>query len=173
MCIRDRSWGRESVRQQFAFSCDCAIANRLLHFKEAGQSLYLVHIPALIHHFLVRHFLAKHSFHSSVCLLRSCLSGRLMKTGSSTTSRMIKKLKQQTFREEYQTNILLKSSLVVHLNAVTSVMSAVFSSLSFMLACMTLWICVLLTYQNMCIMLKIQSLHLKWDCAHKMSGEHH
>ena len=32
-----------------------------------------------------------------------------------------------------------------------------------MLACMNSWMCVLVTYQNMCITLKIQLLHLKSD----------
>ena len=50
---------------------------------------------------------------------------------------------QQTFREEYQTD-----------NKYSAVVNAALNSLSFMLACMMLW---------MCIMLKILLLHLKSD----------
>ena len=37
----------ERVSQQAAFSCGCATANQLLHFKEVGQSWGWVHFPAL------------------------------------------------------------------------------------------------------------------------------
>ena len=43
-------------------------------------------------HFLARHFMAKGSFHSSVCSLHSCQNGRLMKTEPSAISRKIQKL---------------------------------------------------------------------------------
>ena len=46
LCVRV-SKGRERVHQQLAFSYGCATANLLLHFKEAGQSLHLVHFPTL------------------------------------------------------------------------------------------------------------------------------
>ena len=59
----------------------------------------------LIDHFLTRHFLAKCSFHSSICSPWSCRCGRLKEIGRLATSTNIQKLIQQTFREEYQTNI--------------------------------------------------------------------
>ena len=40
-------------------------------------------------------------------------------------------------------------------------MYAALNSQSFMLVCVTSWMRVLLTYENMCIMLKIQLLHLQ------------
>ena len=46
LCVH-MSEGRERVHQQLAFSYGCATANLLLHFKEAGQSLHLVHFPVL------------------------------------------------------------------------------------------------------------------------------
>ena len=39
--------GRERAPQLLAFSCGYTTANWLLHVEEAGQSLYLVHFPAL------------------------------------------------------------------------------------------------------------------------------
>ena len=56
-------------------------------------------------HFLVRHFLAKCHFHSSVLSLQSCQSRRLIKTGPTSTGKKTQKLIQQTFREDYWTNI--------------------------------------------------------------------
>ena len=96
---------RERTRQQMAFSCGCATANWLVYFKEtANHNPWFVFL-CLMPHFMLRHFLAKCSFHSSVRSQQSCQSGRLMKTGPSTSRRKIQKLIQQTFREEYPTNI--------------------------------------------------------------------
>ena len=58
--------------------------------------------PCLAHHFLVRRFLTKCSFRSSVHSLLSCQSGRLTKMGLLATSEKIQKHIQQAFREECQ-----------------------------------------------------------------------
>ena len=50
-------------------------------------------------------------------------------------------------------------------------MYAVFNYLSFMLAPMTLWMCVLFAYQIMGIILKIQLIHLKSDFMTLKSSE--
>ena len=50
-------------------------------------------------------------------------------------------------------------------------MYAGLKSLLFMLACMTLLMCVLFTYQSMCIMPEIQLLHLKLDFLTLKSSE--
>lgn len=50
-------------------------------------------------------------------------------------------------------------------------MYAALKYLSFMSACMILWVHVLFTYQNMCIALKIQLLHLKLDFFTLKSSE--
>lgn len=42
-------------------------------------------------------------------------------------------------------------------------MYAVLNSLLFMSTCMTFWMCVVFTHQNMCITPKIQLLHLNSD----------
>ena len=55
--------------------------------------------------YLARCVLTKCSFHSSVHWLQSCQNGRLTKMGSRATSGKIQKLSQQTFREDYQTNM--------------------------------------------------------------------
>ena len=54
-------------------------------------------------------------------------------------------------------------------DAVTSVMYAAFSSISFMLACMILWVRVLFTYQNTFITLNFQLLHCKYKTALHLS----
>ena len=68
--------------------------------------------------------------------------------GSLATSRKIQKLKQQTFREGYQTNIftcIVKSSLVVHYKY-SDVKYAVLNSQSFMSACISWCMHVLFTH---------------------------
>ena len=72
--------------------------------KQANCSTWFI-FSRLILHFLLRCILAKCSFRSSIHSQQSCRSGRLMKTGPLATRRKIEKLIQQTFREEYRTNI--------------------------------------------------------------------
>ena len=97
---------RESVHQQQAFSSCCATARWLLHFKEAGQSWRLV---LFFHAEYVTSWKdtswQKSRFHSSVPSLWSCQSGRLTKTQHLAAYRKTEKLVQQTFRDEYWTNV--------------------------------------------------------------------
>ena len=72
--------------------------------KQANCSAWFI-FPHLIPHFLPRHFLIEFSFHSSVRSLQSCWSRRLTKTRPLATSRKIQKLVQQTFRQEFWTNV--------------------------------------------------------------------
>ena len=70
----------------------------------------------LIPHFLPRHFLAKCSFHSSVCLLWTCRNGCLTKMGPLAFSRKIQKLIQRGILDKYP--CIVKSSLRIHRNTV-------------------------------------------------------
>ena len=83
--------------------------------------------------------------------------------GASATSRKIQKLVQQTFREEYWTDIHVLWSLHLGYNIIWWCNVCCFDSQSFMFACMMSWVYVLFIYQNMCIMLKIRWLHWKLD----------
>ena len=80
--------GREFVsKQHFRVVVPQPIGFCLLQ-KQANPSVWFI-FPCLACHFFVRHFLAKGSFHSSVCSLRWCQSGRLTKTRPLATSRKI------------------------------------------------------------------------------------
>ena len=93
-------WGGGGVHQWPIFSCGWVADSRLSILKrQANCSAWFI-FPRLICHFLMKHFPANCSFHSSVHSLRSCRRKWLTKMGSSVTSRKIQILIQQTFREE-------------------------------------------------------------------------
>ena len=96
--------GRESISNRYFLVVVPQPISFCILKKRADHSAWFT-FSRVIPHFLSRYFLAKCSFHSSVCFQCSCRSRRLMKKGPSATSRKIWKLTQQAFWEEYQTNI--------------------------------------------------------------------
>ena len=77
--------------------------------KQANCSTWFVFL-CLICHFLARHFLAKCSFHSSVCLLPSCRSRRMTETLSLGTGRKIQKLVSRLSERNIRQIDIVKSS---------------------------------------------------------------
>ena len=154
-CLSMHVWGEgESVSKRHFLVRFC------IWKIKANCSAWFI-FPCLIPHFLLRHFLAKCSFPSSVCPQQSCQCRRLTKTGPSASSRKIEKFIQQDFHGgiSYEYPCTVKSSHGVHHNTVMQYV------LFWILIClyqrvMTSWMHVLFAYQNMCTTLKLQLWHL-------------
>ena len=115
-------WGeRESFSNQHFIVVVPQPINFCILKKWANHSTWLIFPQAhLIRHFLLRHFLAKFSFHSSVHSQQSCRSGKLAKTGPTAPRRKVQQLIQWDFQREISDKYpcIVKSSPRVHHNMV-------------------------------------------------------
>ena len=162
MCVCLRG-GRESVsNQHFRVFGPQPIGFCILekHISHSAWFIFLCLIP----HFLVRRLVAKCTFHcySSFTVVMPMSEGRWKHGPQPPVERL--KNSYKIFRENYWTDIhvLWNLHLRVHCNR-CDVMYAASNSQSFMLACIMSSMRVLFTYQNMCIILKIQLLHIRSD----------
>ena len=100
MCPRR---GRESVSKWYCLVVVPQPIGFCILQKWANCSAWFI-FPPFILHFLRRHWQNEASILQFICS-RHAKVGRLMKTRPLATSRKIQKLIQQTFREDYRTNL--------------------------------------------------------------------
>ena len=143
-CVCNGEWESPVSNRHFHAVVPQTIAESASVFWHSRPTIALGLLPALDDLFLMRLSLRKQSFHFSVHRLRSCQSRRLMKRGPQPP---VERFKNSYNRCSEKTILILWIPY--------SGYTIIGWDVCYVDFCLTLWICVLFTYQNMYIMLKI------------------